>query len=163
MNRIFRKATLDEVEQIYRLYIDRVKWMDEQKLSGWNTTNYLARYPIEYYAEQCRLGQLYVLREENSLLGAVVLLREDEHWSGKEKLTAYYVHNFVTMPGMKGAGSEMLEEIERMADAESLQAVRLDCSMHNETLNNYYGSRGYKPSGECNDGPYYGCLREKKL
>ena len=28
------------------LYVERIKWMDENGIRGWNTTNYLARYPL---------------------------------------------------------------------------------------------------------------------
>lgn len=46
MEIIFRKARIEEMEEIYNLYVERIKWMDENGIRGWNTTNYLARYPL---------------------------------------------------------------------------------------------------------------------
>ena len=163
MNRVFRKAKQTEIVDIFNLYVTRVNWMNDREIRGWNTTNYLARYPMKYYAGKCRLGQLYVLCEDDTLIGAVVLLREDVHWVDKEACPAYYVHNLVTMPDTKGAGNEILQEVEKMARIEGLRFVRLDCSVHNHSLNHYYGARGYEPVGLCNDGPYDGRLREKAL
>ena len=40
------KDEIEEMEEIYNLYVERIKWMDENGIRGWNTTNYLARYPL---------------------------------------------------------------------------------------------------------------------
>lgn len=165
MEYIFEPAKKCEIPDIFRLYAERVKWMDMKALRQWNTTDYLSRYPIEYYFEQCEAGRLFVMRAAMSdeIVGAVVLLYSDSRWRGHDDVPAYYVHNLVTAPDAVGAGRYMLNEVEKMAIAHGKHFVRLDCAIDNPVLNDYYGSLGYEISRQCEDGPYIGNLRQKSL
>ena len=71
--------------------------MDKSGIQQWNITNYLEVYPISYYADRQRLGELYVLRKEDVVIGAVVLLQSDECWPQMADSPAYYVHNLVNV------------------------------------------------------------------
>ena len=165
MDYTLKPAEIIEVEDIFRLYERRVRWMDDHGVRQWNTTGYLDRYPISYYMEQCRLGTLYSFRstEEDILVGAVVLLPDDERWLDKADVPAYYVHNLVSNPDVKGLGTRILAEAERIAIGHGKHFIRLDCAADNPFLNEYYASKGYKEAGLCVDGPYEGILREKHL
>ena len=44
-----------------------------------------------------------------------------------------------------------------------MQYFRLDSAVDNDALTQYYESQGFLPVGECEDGPYRGILRQKKL
>ena len=112
--------------------------MDKSGIQQWNITNYLEVYPISYYADRQRLGELYVLRKEDVVIGAVVLLQSDECWPQMADSPAYYVHNLVTELSVKGAGKIILSEVEKMA-------IR------------------YKMVGCCKEGAYIGNKREKEL
>ena len=96
MSYTFRAAKPSEIESIFGLYQKRIRWMDEKGIHQWNTTGYLKAYPVDYYIEQQTLGNLYVLADNNVIVGAVVLLQEDDRWSDKKDLSAFYVHNLVT-------------------------------------------------------------------
>ena len=50
-----------------------------------------------------------------------------------------------------------------MAVSEGKEYLRLDCAVDNPVLNEYYESMGYETAGHCQDGPYYGVRREKRL
>lgn len=165
MDYIFKPAESNEAEEIFGLYVKRVRWMDEQGIRGWNTTGYLERYPVSYYREQCELGTLYTLRNaaDGTLAGAVVLYRSDDRWADKANVPAYYIHNLVAAPGAGGAGARIIEESERIAAAHGKQFIRLDCAEDNAFLNEYYVSKGYVEAGRCEDGPYKGICREKRL
>ena len=114
--------------------------------------------------EQQRRGLLFVLEGENgALLGAVVLLPEDERWNGRPSRRAWYVHNLVTAIGASGAGKAILREAEKLAKPHGMEVMRLDCADDNTRLNAWYESQGYFPCGTCIDGPYNGILREKLL
>ena len=118
-------------------------------------------YPLDYYADMQRRGLLFVLEGENgALLGAVVLLPEDERWDGQPSRR---VHNLVTAIGASGAGKAILREARKLASSRSMESMRLDCADDNMRLNAWYESQGYFPCGTCIDGPYHGLLREKPL
>ncbi len=121
-------------------------------------------YPPDDYADMQRRGLLFVLEGENgALLGAVVLLPEDERWNGRPSGRAWYVHNLVTAIGASGAGKAILREARKLASSRSMESMRLDCADDNMRLNAWYESQGYFPCGTCIDGPYNGILREKLL
>lgn len=159
----FRLAQNNEIDIIFSLYEKRIYWMNKLGIQQWNITNYLTVYPISYYAERQRLEELYVLCRENVIIGAVVLLQSDERWLKEANSPAYYVHNLVTEPSVKGAGKMILSEAEKMAISEGMQFIRLDCAADNEFLNEYYDSMGYKMAGRCKDGAYIGNKREKEF
>ena len=167
-------AKNNEIDTIFSLYKKRIQWMDKSGIQQWNMTNYLEVYPISYYADRQRLGELYVLRKEDVVIGAVVLLQSDEFgavvllqsdecWPQMADSPAYYVHNLVTELSVKGAGKIILSEVEKMAIRKGIQFLRLDCAVDNKFLNEYYESMGYKMVGCCKEGAYIGNKREKEL
>lgn len=157
---VFRAAKAEELDSVFTLYEKRVRWMDGEGIRQWNVTDYLTAYPKSYYQEQQALGNLYVLFD-GGVAGAVVLLQEDERWRDKAGEPAFYVHNLVTDPAVKGIGKQLLLEVEKTARMHGKRYVRLDCAVDNAFLNRYYASMGYEPVGECQDGPYIGNRREK--
>ena len=163
MERTLRLAKSSDVDAIFLLYKKRVRWMDEKGIQQWNVTSYLDAYPLEYYIRQQSLGNLYVFAENNIIMGAVVLLQEDERWKENAKLPAFYVHNLVTDIRAKNAGRNILSKAEAIARQEGKLFVRLDCAADNAFLNGFYNSLGYEVVGTCQDGAYIGNLREKAL
>ena len=163
MGYAFLHASPQELATVFALYELRVKWMDDHGIRQWNVTDYLDVYPMAYYAEQLRLGNLYVLKEEDRVAGAVVLLQSDDRWLDRVDSSAYYVHNLVTDPAYQGAGKRILEEAEMLAIRHGKQYIRTDCAVDNGFLNRYYESLGYASAGRCEDGAYIGNRREKKL
>lgn len=137
--------------------------MNEQGIRQWNMTRYLDRYPLSYYQEQCDLGNLYVPQcvEDGSSVGAVVLYHSDERWPDKAGVPAYYIHNLVTRPDNKGAGIRMIADMEKIAIGLGKRFIRLDCTVDNVFLNEYYASMEYVEAGRCEDGNWLGiCLKQ---
>lgn len=165
MEYIFQPAAPQEVEAAFHLYEQRVSWMNEKGLHQWNDTDYLNAYPISYYREEQEAGCLYLLKKsaDGAVVGAAVLLTADERWADAEPVPAYYIHSLVTIPNLPGAGRAILAEIDRLARKNGKTCLRLDCSVDSVFLNSYYESQGYRLSGQCQDGPYYGNRREKRL
>ena len=159
----FRLAKNNEIDTIFSLYKKRIQWMDKSGIQQWNMTNYLEVYPISYYADCQRLGELYVLSKEDVVIGAVILLQSDECWPQMADPPAYYVHNLVTELSVKGAGKIILSEVEKMAISKGIQFLRLDCAVDNKFLNEYYETMGYKMVGCFKEGAYIGNKREKEL
>lgn len=160
---IFRKATAQEVPAVFALIMRRVAWMDTVGIRQWNTTKYDQRYPLDYYEKRRQMGELFVLadRATEKLLAVGALFHDDVRWPDPE--SAYYLHHLASDLDAKGAGSIFLKEAERYTASQGKLYLRLDSAVGNQTLQDYYTSRGYVEAGRCEDGLYKGILRQKKL
>lgn len=151
-----------DVPDAIQIYVRRIEWMDEKKLRHWNALGYFNFYPPPYFEERSRRGELFVYRNEaNAIVGAVVLTDSDESWS--DGASAYYVHNLVTDPSVRGVGRTMTNLVLAKARADGKRFLRLDCDASSAFLNRYYGELGFKPVGECAYGPYRGIRRQREL
>ena len=157
----FGPAEERELDQIFSLYVRRVAWMEEAGIRQWNRNGYLEAYPIGYYRDMLREGRLYALRDKDAVLAAAAVLESDRRW--EDAAPALYVHNLLSALPSGGAGGELLTHIEALAVQLGKAFVRLDCAADNASLNRYYESRGYRPAGTCQDGPYRGVRRQKVL
>ncbi len=168
-NYIFRKIESDEVERLFYLIAQRVRWMDEVGIEQWNVTDYMTVYPMEYYTEKYEKGEIFVLADDESgeIVCGAVLKSEDERWDNRQSSDnaepAFYVHNFATEIGKNGVGRLFLDCAERYAAEAGKRFMRLDSAVDNEPLSRYYEALGYEVVGECTDGAYEGLLRQKKL
>ncbi len=160
---IFRKATRQEVPQVFALIMRRVAWMDTVGIQQWNKTKYDQWYPLEYYEKRRRLGELFVL--EDTLAGRLVcvgaLLHRDVRWPDRE--SAYYLHHLASDVDAQGAGGVFLQKAEEYTASRGKRYMRLDSAVGNKVLEDYYTGRGYVEAGRCTDGLYQGILRQKKL
>ena len=164
MEYTFRRATLPEAEAVVDLIAQRIRWMDEKGLHGWNSTNYLSIFPLSYFQQEAEAGHLWVLTDETSAVaGGIILLDEDSRWDGIAPENALYLHTLVSAPDCRGAGQRILDEVEAMARKEGKHSLCLDCAKNNAELNRFYENAGYQPRGSCSVGGYHGILREKVL
>lgn len=159
---IFRKATQQEVCEVFALIMGRVAWMDVVGIQQWNTTKYDQRYPLDYYEKLRQKDELFVLVDgAGKILCVGALFHEDERWPTPE--SAFYLHHLASRNDAKGAGSIFLKEAEKYTAGQGKSYLRLDSAVGNQILENYYSSRGYTEAGRCVDGLYEGVLRQKKL
>jgi len=165
MDCVFCRANEADITGIFALYEKRIAWMESKGLHQWNATDYLTVYPQGYFRRQAAAGRLYAAKDwaTGAILGAVVLLSEDDRWADRAGEPAYYVHNLVTDAAAPGLGGWMLGELETLARRDGKTALRLDCAVDNAALNDYYASHGYREAGYCADGAYQGIRREKRL
>lgn len=110
----FEPAKPEEVPGVFSLFVRRVAWMKEKRIRQWDQY-YLDVYPLSYYQSQQEKGRLYVLKEKERIAGAVVLLSADDRWPDGQSASAFYLHNLVTDPYVKGVGRELLREAEALA------------------------------------------------
>lgn len=160
----FTTATIADIPAVRDLIQKRIQWMDEVGIEQWNKSNYWAVYPVEYFEAKVRAGELRVLRrqDEERIIGAVVLIDEDDFWAG-DTLPAYYIHNLVTAMDARGAGGIIVSLCEELVRERGCDRLRLDCTKGSEFLNRYYEERGYTVVGELTAGAYCGIKREKLL
>lgn len=160
----FCPAPPEAVEEIYDLIRARIRWMDQRNIRGWNDTDYLRRFSPDYFRRESIDGHLYVLRSpRGAIQGAVVLQETDPCWEDGGTAPAFYIHNLVSSLEHRGAGAEILRQVEILARSRGKKCLRLDCKKENERINRLYEELGYRPVGECAEGAYHGILREKRL
>lgn len=158
----FRRAEAGEVPHIFHLIRERVRWMEERGLRQWNVTGYLEAYPLPYYQEAQARGRLFVLAEEGGRpVCAAVLLEEDEQWT--DGASALYIHNLAANLDCPGAGARFLRAAERYASQRGKDWLRLDSAEDNGPLADYYAAQGFRSVERCQDGPYRGILRQKRV
>ena len=157
-----RPAEAAEVDAVFALLERRVRWTARTGIGQWDA-GYLAAYPRDYFASQQARGNLYVLRERGRLAAAVVLLSQDDRWPDGRAVPAFYVHNLMTDPDCRGAGVRLLSKAADLALQTGKTALRLDCAETSGFLNRYYEELGFVLRGRCQDGPYRGNRREKRL
>lgn len=163
-NYILMKAIKSDIDKIYELIEKRIKWMDKNNIHQWNKTNYLDSYPKAYFEGKVADGELYVMTDENSkkIVGAVVLLEEDERWQA-DVSNSYYLHNLVSDIEAPGIGARIIHLCEKVAIEKGKEKIRLDCQTSNRKLNKYYNELGFEYVGSVHEGSYVGNKREKKL
>lgn len=154
-----RQARREEIPAVLALIQERIEWMQAQGLRQWNVGDYLSLYGRAYFGRACSLGQLYVAYRGEQLAGALVLLEEDPRWEAD--VPAFYVHNFATRTDMPGVGGQMLAYCEALCWQQGKTHLRLDCSVHNGKLNDYYAAKGYAFVSSFIEGDYEGNRREK--
>lgn len=159
----FRKAQPEDVDDIIRIIAERIRWMDEKNLYQWNRTNYMQRYPREYFLARIDAGEFYLAYTPQEIVGIMALFTEDERWSEDEPKNCYYVHHLATKPNCSGAGKALLSFCEQLSKQEGKEEIRLDCQKGNERLNAFYQSLGYEAVGPMVEDDYEGIKREKQL
>ncbi len=164
----FRHIKEYEIPAMFDIILSRMKWMDTVGIKQWNVTIYDEVYPMSYYEEKRQKGEVFVLAHpvNGEIAAAAVLKSEDERWDSVPEIKdepAFYLHNFATHIGAKGAGSVFLGLAEEYAKNQGKKYFRLDSADDNKILERYYTEKGYRPVGECIDGLYKGILRQKKI
>lgn len=95
----FRAAEPEDVDDIIGIIQERIDWMDEKNLYQWNRTNYMQRYPREYFLGRISSHEFYLAVDpEGKTVGVMALLLEDGRWTEDEKKNCYYVHHLATRP-----------------------------------------------------------------
>lgn len=163
MKYIFRKIEKDEIPEMFRLILERIKWMDQNGIRQWNVTDYERTYPQSYYEDKRKAGEVFVLQDlaTSQIVSAAVLQEEDERWA--DPAPALYLHNFVTKVGENGVGTIFIKEAEQYAIQKGKRYMRLDSAKDNLKLAQYYEDLGFIKAGICDEGLYQGVLRQKQL
>lgn len=155
-----RLAKKENIHDIMDIIKERCDWFRKNNIDQW-ANNYLGKYNEKYFSEVMQLHKLYVVSQENKVIG-VFLLKEEDKTYWKNDGSAYYIHHLATRIGYSGVGIKIIQFIEQLARENSKKYIRLDCKKSNNELNQYYQKQGflYKGSGE---EPYSYNLWEKEI
>lgn len=159
--RVFRTASVSDVDVILDLIRERMAWMDEKGLRQWNVTHYLEVYPRDYFEAGAARGDFYLLEENGEVIGEMALYEADGRWDDDPHY--FYVHHLATRPLCPGAGADMLRFAEELGRKRGKCGIRLDSAVDNEKLNDYYEALGYPALDAFVEGEYEGIRRVKYL
>ena len=157
-----RPAPPEEAPALFELILRRIAWMEKRGIRQWDRAVYLAYYPLFYFIERARDGELYGLwGPDGSPRVMAVLLERDSRWP--DGGNALYVHNLAADPAVPGAGARLLLQCMELARARGKKYLRLDCGQDNAELNAYYERLGFSYMGPMQEGEYRGNLRQCSL
>jgi ribosomal protein S18 acetylase RimI-like enzyme len=140
-NQIFRRARESDVPNIRLLVNSSYKELADMGL------NYTATYQDEQITlERISKGRAFLLEKEGTLLGTVLLKREN-WFTGKNSA---YVSQLAVAPTMKRQrlGSLLMDLCEDLAIKEGFESIQLDTAKPAQHLVSWYKKRGYKIVGE---------------
>lgn len=155
-------AKEEDLEAMHLLIVDRCKWFIEQQISQWKLEYYPIHYNVEYFREQMKENELYVVKDKNKIIGMVLLKNEDPtYWQDEKK--AFYIHHLTTHIDYHGIGKMLIQFAIERAKKCGKEYLRLDCFRSNVKLNKYYESLGFELCGSGGDERYYYHLRQRKV
>lgn len=155
-----RLAQKENISDIMDIIKERCEWLKKNNIDQW-ANNYLGKYNEDYFNEVMQLHKLYIVEQENKVIGVFLLKEEDkDYWNNDDK--AYYIHHLATRVGYTGIGSKIIKFIEQLAKENSKKYIRLDCKKSNDELNQYYQKQGFIYKG-CGETPYSHNLWEKEI
>lgn len=154
-------AKIDDIESIVEILKERCDWLKANNIDQWGDYYYSEKYNANYFNEVMQLHKLYVVKQNDKVIGIFLLKETDKtYWENDDN--AYYIHHLATKIGYSGLGKQIIEFIEKLAKENSKKYIRLDCKKSNIGLNQYYQNQGfiYKGTGE---EPYSHNLWEKEI
>lgn len=141
----FRLSILDDLPQLKRVYKDIVEDMNEQKLEIWDEI-----YPCEFFEEDIRKKQLYVLIDKDEIVSAFALTKTNigeslVEWTNKSDKVYYLDRLGVNKKySKKGIGSYMLDKARDISKNLGAEYLRLFVVDINEPAIRLYLKNGFK-------------------
>ncbi|HET8752803.1 MAG TPA: GNAT family N-acetyltransferase [Salinimicrobium sp.] len=143
---MIRLATIYDLDEIKELTEKCAEAMQQKGIFQWNE-----HYPSRERLENDILRQeLYVVEDQNGILGIVVLTTEmDEEYIPVKWLTPnhqnLYIHRLASHPGHwgEGIGQKLMNFAESFASENHFISVRLDNISQNKRNQRFYEKRGY--------------------
>ncbi|NND63605.1 MAG: GNAT family N-acetyltransferase [Flavobacteriaceae bacterium] len=147
---MIRLAKVQEIEEIMSITRACAVKMISEGIYQWNE-----HYPhIEAFQNDLMRNELYVLIEENKLVGSITIstVKDEEYipikWLTEDNLN-YYIHRLAIDPTFqhKGYARKLMDFAEDFAKKKQANSIRLDTFSKNRRNQRFYESRGYRRLG----------------
>lgn len=144
-------AKIEDLESIEQLFIDCKADLLQKEIYQWDDN-----YPNkDFFAANIEEQELYILKTEEKIIGAVVLNDyqvpewENIKWH-KEDGTYYVIHSLAIHPNYQsgGYGSKLLGFCEEYAIEKKCDGIRLDAFSENDAALKFYENHDYIRMGE---------------
>ena len=145
------RATGNEIFEVARMFEDCKAYLEQRGILQWDES-----YPNKEYFESASSDEnLFVLKEDGKIVGAMVL----DEWQTPEWESADWtevngnpliLHSFCVHPDVqgKGYGKKMLQFAEDFTKGQNYPVLRLDAYSGNKSAVAFYKKRGYRKAGE---------------
>lgn len=163
------RATIDNIPEILELVQKVIEEMNSNDITQWND-----QYPpLEIFSNDIEKDTLYVMRDDEKIIGIIVLSDEQDKeyepvkWTDKAG-KFLIVHRLAVHPSWqrKGVAEKLMDFTEQFAKENGFTSIRIDTFSRNPRMLAFIQKRQYeRKPGEIffpeNQEPYY-CY-EKKL
>lgn len=141
-NLVIRKAQIEDLEDMQKLYIEAARWIRSSKgFTQWREDSFTRAYLEPFIHE----NEVFVASLNGKLVGCFSIhWQYEEIWGDIFHDDAGYVHRLVVSRKYKGQayGGRLLSWAEDYIKNKGKAWLRLDCMADNPTLNEYYRSQG---------------------
>ena len=147
---MIQRAKISEISEILTIIKACSSFMINKGIFQWNE-----QYPSkEAFLEDLERNELYVLKNENKLIGTIVVstLMDKEYipvkWLTKNE-NNIYIHRLAIHPDFqsKGYAQKLMDFGENYAKQYGFTSVRLDTFSQNKRNQQFYETRGYQKLG----------------
>ena len=162
----FRKATGNELDNIFKIYVDAIAEMNRNSIPQWDEC-----YPDrDILNEDISKGEMFVGAIDDDIACAYVVNAEYDEQYGNglwalPQATFRVIHRLCVNPKFqnKGVGALAMRHIEEVLRAEGIESIRLDAFSQNPYALKLYEKLGYVNVGYADWRKGRFCLMEKKL
>lgn len=148
---IIVKPTIADIPELLQVTNACGEAMIKNGIHQWNDD-----YPsYEAFEKDIEIGQLWVLKATNVIIGSVVISEIiDEEYKTIKWLTPniknVYIHRLAIHPSQQGKGlaQKLMDFAEDYAKENGFLSVRLDTFSVNKRNNTFYKKRGYQKLGD---------------
>lgn len=138
MEYIFEKATINDLENIYKLYEERAEWFKKNNIDQWDS--YFTYHPKSEFE-----------------------LSSDSNCWNDSITSAYYLYKVVTKVNHKNLGKLIFDKCREIAIKDNKKFLRLNCIESNVKLNEIYESYNFKFVRNIKSNKYVFSLRQLEL
>lgn len=145
------KGQLYELETLFQIYLNAKHDLDSKGINQW-----IDNYPtISLIETDLRNGSLYKLKNDNLIMGAVVLNEEQDiayksiNWKFDES-KVLVIHRLVIDPKHQSNGYaiQLMDFAENFAKENGYSSIRLDTYSQNDRSISFYKKRNYLIRGD---------------
>ncbi len=146
---MIRKATLEDLEELIKLYRSSIKKMISKKISQWDY-----EYPNKEVLKKDIIAQnYYIFLDQDEIIGGITI-DENIDTSYKnikwENNCFYTIHRLVVKHNRwgNGIGKNLMYFAEELAKKNNKKSLRLDTYFDNTIANSFYICLGYNFKGK---------------
>lgn len=160
MNYKIEKAKIEDIDNIFRLYIERMQWFKDNNIKQW--TRYIQNHPIEEFIEVINNKEYYIVKNNEEIIGGFQFTNKLKEWENDCK-KAIYISKIVTKVGYRNVGKVIFNKCKEMAREKGKCYLRLCCIKSNERLNEIYENHNFKLVGYGKNEIYTYALRQMDI
>ena len=135
-----KKATAEDLDELYKLYEDRVEWFKTKRIKQWST--FTKSHPKEDFKSLIKDGVIYKAVIGNELVGAFEFSTKSRSWHSTDK--ALYLWGVVTKVGTRDIGDQIVSYCEDVCRGKGIQRLRGFYLKNNKKLADIYKDCGFK-------------------